>query len=156
MSKTDYKTVLKIKIKKEEDNHLRLGGGGPILVAYDTVLSRENVEQIERQVVEWLNNDDPSETQLYFETKRDRFYFTKSTISLKSCINHWEIYNIADSANWSRLISSNVIASVGDNLMRSSGGLNSLPNEIKSEHPVGFSFLKRLKNRLRRRKVDIS
>jgi len=92
----------------------------------NTKLSEDDVKLVEKQVKDWLNEDNPDSVQYYFEPL---FYFTKSTISIKKCSNQWDIFNIAQSSQWSNIISSDLITTIGDNRC----SLERLPNEIRSE-----------------------
>jgi len=127
---------------KDCDNGLRVKNHK--LEYTNTNLSDEDVKLVEKQIKDWLNEDNPESVQYYFEPL---FYFTKSTICIKSCLNQWNIFNIAQSSRWSSIISSDLITTIGDNRC----SFKTLPNEIRSETYNNKLFSKRSKEYLKRR-----
>lgn len=132
----------KLITSEDDDNELRVSGHKRTY--YNDNWDGVDISIVEKNVKDWLNRDNPNEIQYYVQPL---FYFTKSTICVKSCSNAWDIYNIATSSYWSNIISSDLITNIGDNASM----FKTLPNEVRSEIYNHTLFPKRLKRFINRR-----
>ena len=93
------------------------------------------VQSVERQVQEWLDNKGIEHPQIeisFTDAKGNRcnewLLFQRSEIALKTCSNNWDIYHIAESNFWPRIISSRPKLTI----QHSSKNMLHMKNEIRS------------------------
>jgi len=97
------------------------------------------ISQIEETILDWLKSDDNDDSvkTLYLENENmetihiPTLQFYKSEIYIKSCSNVWEVWRIANSPNWPRLISWKV-KEIGVNDYYVLGDSFHIPNEVKT------------------------
>jgi hypothetical protein len=97
-------------------------------------MSEDLKKQVETMVTDWLDGHGVEAFQLEIKYKNAAgefitpSLFQRSEIALKTACNNWEIYHIAKSGDWPRILSSKPKLLI----QRSSGDFIKLKNEIKS------------------------
>ena len=101
-----------------------------------TMFSEQTLADMEKRVYEWLRDESDQDPIIQFHYNCgwcDSVMFTRSEIQIKSCDNVWNIWRIAESNSYPKIISYRV-KQVGTNESYKLSDKFRMPNEIRSEN----------------------
>jgi hypothetical protein len=111
-------------------------------------LTEKLIKDVESMVIDWLDGHGIEQCQLEITFKDSEgemgewVLFQRYEVALKTCSNNWEIYHLAKSGHWPRILSSKPKILI----QKSAGEFIRFKNEIESISPDTSDFSRRLLN----------
>jgi hypothetical protein len=142
----DKTTLLRFGYAFNEESEIR--GDCSDVCDITKQLTEKLMKETESMVIDWLDRHGVESNQIEITFKSlqgeecDWILFQRYEVALKTCSNNWEIYHLAKSSHWPRILSSKSKLLI----QKSAGKFIQFKNEIESVSHDTAGFARRLLN----------